>query len=75
LQPQVVVGADWPHVHVVTGTGRWSLHDRGHQLLVREKSGIWPASNREKAAAIPLVLTALLLLKPPQSLLASILLL
>jgi hypothetical protein len=42
---------------------------------VREKSGIWPASNREKAAAIPLVLTALLLLKPPQSLLASILLL
>jgi hypothetical protein len=39
---------------------------------VRKKSGSRPASNREKAAAIPLILTALLLLTPLQPLLASI---
>ena len=75
LQPQVVVGADRPHVHVVAGTRRWHLQIDRHQLLVRQKDGCRAAGDGEEAAPVPLVLAALLLLsEPPQPLLPSILL-
>jgi hypothetical protein len=41
---------------------------------MREKDGLRTASNREEAAAIPLVLAPLLLIKAAQPLLTSILL-
>jgi hypothetical protein len=75
LQLHEVVGADGPHGHVHDWAGRRGHHLGHHQLLVWKEGRLWPAGDREEAAPVPLVLAALLLLgKPPQPLLPSILL-
>ncbi len=74
LQLHEVVGADGPHGHVGDRAGR-RCHQLGHdQLLMRKEGRLRTAGNRQQAAAVPLVLTALLLLKPFEPLLPSILL-
>ena len=60
------------HVHVGVRAGRRRLQVDGDQLLVREQVPFRPAGDREEAAAIPLVLALLLLVKPAQPLLTSI---
>jgi hypothetical protein len=72
--PQPLVVGCRPHVHVGVRAGRRRLHVSDDQLLVREQGGARLAGDGEKAAAISLILTPLLLLKPAESLLAGILL-
>jgi hypothetical protein len=73
LQLQEVVVIDRAHGHVSNRAGR-RCHQLGHhQLLMRKESRIRAAGNGEETAAVPLVLAALLLLKPFEPLLASIL--
>jgi hypothetical protein len=60
------------HVHVGVRAGRQRLQVDGDQLLVREQVRFRPAGDREEAAAVPLVLAPLLLIKAAQPLLTSI---
>jgi hypothetical protein len=73
-QPLVVGGVHWPHVYVGVRTGRRRLHIRDDQLLVREQGWARLAGDGEKAAAISLILSPLLLCKTAQPLLAGVLL-
>jgi len=74
LQLEKVVVAGRPHGHVRDGARRRGHHLGHHQLLVRKESRVWTAGNGQEAAPVPLVLAALLLLKPFQALFPSILL-
>jgi hypothetical protein len=74
LQLEKVVMADRSHGHVCDRAGRRGHHIGHHQLLVRKESRIWTAGNGQEAAPVPLVLAALLLLKPFQALFPGILL-
>jgi hypothetical protein len=73
-QPLVVERFHRPHVHIGVRARRRRLQVDGDQLLVREQVRFRPAGDREQAAAIPLVLSLLLLSKAAQPLLAGILL-
>ena len=73
-QPLIVGRLHRPHVHVGIRTGRRRLHIRDDQLLVREQGWARLAGDGEKAAAISLILSPLLLLKPAEPLLAGVLL-
>jgi hypothetical protein len=69
-----MVVADRPHGHVCNRAGR-QRHQLGHhKLLVWKEGRLRAAGDGEQAAPVPLVLAALLLLKPFEPLLASILL-
>jgi hypothetical protein len=70
--PLIVGRLHRTHVHIGVRTGRRRLHIRDDQLLVREQVRFRPAGDREQAAAIPLVLSLLLLSKATQSLLAGV---
>jgi hypothetical protein len=69
-----VGGVHWPHVDIGVRAGRRRLHIRDDQLLVREQGWARLAGDGEKAAAISLILSPLLLLKPAEPLLAGVLL-
>ena len=74
LQLQEVVVVDRTHGHVGNRAGR-RRHQLGHhQLLMWKEGRLRTAGGGQEATAVPLVLAALLLLKPFEPLLASILL-
>jgi hypothetical protein len=74
LQLEEMVMADRTHGHVGNRAGR-RRHQLGHhQLLMWKEGRLRTAGDGQEAAAVPLVLAALLLLKPFEPLLASILL-
>ena len=73
-QPLIVGRLHRPHVHVGIRAGRRRLHIRDDQLLVREQGWARLAGDGEKAAAISLILSPLLFLKPAEPLLAGVLL-
>ena len=74
LQLEKVVVAGQPHGHVRDGARRRGHHLGHHQLLVRKESRVRAAGDGQEAAPVPLVLAALLLLKPFQALFPGILL-
>jgi hypothetical protein len=71
-EPLIVGRLHRTHVHVGVRARRRRLQVDGDQLLVREQVRFRPAGDREQAAAIPLVLSLLLLSKATQSLLAGV---
>jgi hypothetical protein len=74
LQLKEVVVADCPHGHIGNRAGR-RRHQLGHhQLLMWKEGRLRTAGGGQEATAVPLVLAALLLLKPFQALFPSILL-
>jgi hypothetical protein len=73
-QPLVMGRLHRPHVYIGVRAGRRRFHIRDDQLLVREQGWIRLAGDGEKAAAISLILSPLLFLKPAEPLLAGVLL-
>jgi hypothetical protein len=71
-EPLIVGRLHRTHVHVGIRARRRRLQVDGDQLLVGEQVWFRPAGDREQAAAIPLVLSLLLLLKAAEPLLAGI---